>query len=120
MRLPARCLARQADEAGVIGQALALAAAGLGHRPIAESRAVIPASAEAKPHRTHLRRTAHPAASLRTGPARRDLAHVLQRSQWRRRHQHQAAACHRHWNEVTAAVKAMTPSHKITIDSCRG
>jgi hypothetical protein len=30
MLLPVRCLARQADEAGVIGQALALAAAGLG------------------------------------------------------------------------------------------
>jgi len=36
MLLPVRCLARRADEAGVIGQALALAAAGLGHRPIAE------------------------------------------------------------------------------------
>jgi hypothetical protein len=36
MLLPVRCLARRADEAGVIGQALALAAAGLEHRPIAE------------------------------------------------------------------------------------
>ena len=105
MLLPVRCLARHVDEAGVIGQALALAAAGLGHRPIAESRAVIPASAEAKlialssgELLTLLR------ASVLAQP-RRDLAHVLQRSQWRRRHQHQAAACHRHWNEVTTAVK---------------
>ncbi len=36
MLLPVRCLARRADEAGVIGQALALAAAGLGHRAVAE------------------------------------------------------------------------------------
>ena len=36
MLLPVRCLARRADEAGVIGQALALAATGLGYRPIAE------------------------------------------------------------------------------------
>ena len=34
--LPVRCLARRADAAGVIGQALALAAAGQGHRPVAE------------------------------------------------------------------------------------
>jgi len=82
MLLPVRCLARHVDEAGVIGQALALAAAGLGHRPIAESRAVIPASAEAKlialssgELLTLLR------ASVLAQP-RRDLAHVLQRSQW--------------------------------------
>ncbi|MGA5135564.1 hypothetical protein ACPCTO_38185 [Streptomyces olivoreticuli] len=31
-----------------------------------------------------------------------DDAHVLHWSRWRRRHQHQAAACHRHWNHVTA------------------
>jgi hypothetical protein len=36
MLLPVRCPARRADGAGVIGQALALAAAGQRHRPIAE------------------------------------------------------------------------------------
>ncbi|MFK0194236.1 IS701 family transposase [Kitasatospora sp. NPDC090308] len=35
---------------------------------------------------------------------RRDLGHVLHRSQWRRRHQHRAAACHRRWNKTTAAA----------------
>jgi SRSO17 transposase len=34
----------------------------------------------------------------------RDLAHVLHWSRWRRRHQHRAAACHRRWNEITAAA----------------
>ncbi|MGW0633457.1 hypothetical protein [Streptomyces sp. NPDC002758] len=34
----------------------------------------------------------------------RDLPHVLRWSTWRRRHQHRAAACHRRWNEVTAAA----------------
>jgi hypothetical protein len=34
--LPVRCLLRRADAAGVIGQALALAAAGQGHRMVAE------------------------------------------------------------------------------------
>jgi len=34
--LPVGCLLRRADSAGVIGQALALAAAGLGHRTVAE------------------------------------------------------------------------------------
>ena len=70
----------------------------------ARSSAVIAASAEAKlipltPREllTLLR------ASVLTQPGR-DLAHVLHWSQWRRRHQHRAAACHRHWNEVTAAV----------------
>ena len=36
MLLPVGCLLRRADSAGVIGQALALAAAGLGHRTVAE------------------------------------------------------------------------------------
>ncbi|MFF3878368.1 hypothetical protein [Streptomyces sp. NPDC001978] len=35
---------------------------------------------------------------------RRDLDHVLHWSAWRRRHQHRATACHRHWNNVTAAA----------------
>jgi SRSO17 transposase len=35
---------------------------------------------------------------------RRDLAHTLHRSRWRRRHQHRAATCHRRWNEITAAA----------------
>ncbi|GAA2813510.1 IS701 family transposase [Kitasatospora paracochleata] len=35
---------------------------------------------------------------------RRDLAHVLHWSCWRRRHQHRAAACHRRWNETTATA----------------
>ncbi|MGW1160510.1 hypothetical protein ACWD48_20290 [Streptomyces sp. NPDC002519] len=34
----------------------------------------------------------------------RDLDHVLHWSAWRRRHQHRAAVCHRHWNNVTAAA----------------
>lgn len=34
----------------------------------------------------------------------RDLAHILRWSHWRRRHQHRAAACHRRWNEITAAA----------------
>jgi NAD(P)-dependent dehydrogenase (short-subunit alcohol dehydrogenase family) len=37
--LPVRCLLRRADAAGVIGQALVLAAAGHGHRVVAERRA---------------------------------------------------------------------------------
>jgi len=36
MLLAVRCLLRRADEAAVIGQALVLAAAGLGHRAVAE------------------------------------------------------------------------------------
>ncbi|MFK0297306.1 hypothetical protein ACIQU6_43505 [Streptomyces sp. NPDC090442] len=32
----------------------------------------------------------------------RDDAHVLHWSRWRRRHQHQAAVSHRHWNHITA------------------
>jgi len=32
-----------------------------------------------------------------------DPEHILRWSRWRRRHQHQAATCHRHWNEVAAA-----------------
>lgn len=38
-------------------------------------------------------------------PARQDidLEHALHWSLWRRRHQARAAACHRRWNEVTAA-----------------
>ncbi|MEU1598566.1 hypothetical protein ABZ468_38605 [Streptomyces sp. NPDC005708] len=35
---------------------------------------------------------------------RRDLDHVLHWSAWRRRHQHRATACHRHWNNVIAAA----------------
>lgn len=35
---------------------------------------------------------------------RRDLTHVLHWSTWRRRHQHHATACHRQWNNVTAAA----------------
>jgi len=35
---------------------------------------------------------------------RRDLAHTLHWSRWRRRHQHRAAICHRYWNEITAAA----------------
>ena len=35
---------------------------------------------------------------------RRDLAHALHWSRWRRRHQHRAATCHRRWNEITAAA----------------
>ena len=35
---------------------------------------------------------------------RRDLAHTLHWSRWRRRHQHRAATCHRRWNEITAAA----------------
>ncbi|MGW1803147.1 hypothetical protein ACWCQN_46925 [Streptomyces sp. NPDC001984] len=34
----------------------------------------------------------------------RDLDHVLHWSAWRRRRQHRATACHRHWNNVTAAA----------------
>jgi SRSO17 transposase len=33
-----------------------------------------------------------------------DPEHILLWSRWRRRHQFQAAACHRRWNEVTAAA----------------
>ncbi|MFD5514381.1 IS701 family transposase, partial [Streptomyces sp. NPDC127051] len=33
-----------------------------------------------------------------------DPEHILHWSRWRRRHQFQAAACHRRWNEVTAAT----------------
>jgi hypothetical protein len=33
-------------------------------------------------------------------PPRRNLAHVLFRSAWRH-HQHQAAACHQRWNNIT-------------------
>jgi hypothetical protein len=33
-----------------------------------------------------------------------DPEHILRWSRWRRRHQHRAAACHRRWNEVTAAT----------------
>ncbi len=70
----------------------------------AHSRAVIPASAEAKliPLTSRELLTLLRASVL--AQPRRDLAHVLHWSQWRRRHQHRAAACHRHWNEVTAAV----------------
>ncbi|RSM94891.1 IS701 family transposase [Nonomuraea sp. WAC 01424] len=32
-----------------------------------------------------------------------DPEHALHWSLWRRRHQHRAAACHRRWNEITAA-----------------
>jgi hypothetical protein len=32
-----------------------------------------------------------------------DPEHALRWSVWRRRHQYQAATCHRRWNEVTAA-----------------
>ncbi len=35
---------------------------------------------------------------------RRDLAHILHWSRWRRRHQYRAATCHRRWNEITAAA----------------
>ncbi len=35
---------------------------------------------------------------------RRDLAHTLHWSRWRRRHQHRAAACRRRWSEITAAA----------------
>jgi SRSO17 transposase len=35
---------------------------------------------------------------------RRDLAHTLRWSRWRRRHQHRAATCHRRGNEITAAA----------------
>jgi hypothetical protein len=35
---------------------------------------------------------------------RRDLDHILRWSAWRRRHQHRATACHRHWNNITAAA----------------
>jgi SRSO17 transposase len=35
---------------------------------------------------------------------RRDLDHILHWSAWRRRHQHRATACHRHWNNITAAA----------------
>jgi hypothetical protein len=35
---------------------------------------------------------------------RRDLDHVLHWSAWRRRRQHRATACHRRWNNVTAAA----------------
>jgi hypothetical protein len=35
---------------------------------------------------------------------RRDLAHALRWSCWRRHHQHRAATCHRRWNEITAAA----------------
>ena len=38
------------------------------------------------------------------GAPRRDLAHILHWSRWRRRHQHRAATCHRRWNEITAAA----------------
>ncbi len=42
------------------------------------------------------------AAALRA--PRRDLAHTLHWSRWRRRHQHRAATCHRRWNEITAVA----------------
>jgi hypothetical protein len=35
---------------------------------------------------------------------RRDLAHTLHWSRWRRRHQHRAATRHRRWNQITAAA----------------
>jgi SRSO17 transposase len=35
---------------------------------------------------------------------RRDLTNILYWSRWRRRHQHQATACHRRWNQLTAAT----------------
>ena len=35
---------------------------------------------------------------------RRDLAHTLHWSRWRRHHQHRAATCHRRWNEITATA----------------
>ncbi|MEV0493622.1 hypothetical protein [Streptomyces atratus] len=35
---------------------------------------------------------------------RRDLDHILHWSAWRRHHEHRAIACHRHWNNVTAAA----------------
>ena len=66
------------------------------------SRAVIPRERRKRTHPARPPRTAHPAASLVLTQPRRDLAHVLHWSQWRRRHQHRAAACHRHWNEVAA------------------
>jgi hypothetical protein len=46
---------------------------------------------------TILRATALP-------PLRHDIDHVLHRSVWRRRHQALAQACHRRWNNVTAAA----------------
>ncbi len=33
-----------------------------------------------------------------------DPTHALHWSRWRRHHQHQATACHRRWNEITAAA----------------
>lgn len=70
----------------------------------ARSRAAIPASAEAK----LIPLTPRELLTLLRDPVltqpRRDLAHVLHWSQWRRRHRHRAAACYRHGNEVTAAV----------------
>ncbi|GAB2798406.1 hypothetical protein GCM10027073_33200 [Streptomyces chlorus] len=33
-----------------------------------------------------------------------DPAHALRWSWWRRHHQHRATACHRRWNEITAAA----------------
>lgn len=33
-----------------------------------------------------------------------DPEHILRWSRWPRRHQLQAPACHRRWNEVTAAA----------------
>jgi hypothetical protein len=44
------------------------------------------------------------AAALRA--PRRDLAHILHWSRWRRYHQHRAATCHRRWNGVIAAATA--------------
>ncbi|MGW0926737.1 hypothetical protein ACWD3J_48325 [Streptomyces sp. NPDC002755] len=35
-----------------------------------------------------------------------DPAHALHWSNWRRQHRHRAMACHRHWNNVTAAAIA--------------
>ncbi|MFI8093860.1 hypothetical protein ACIF9R_37090 [Streptomyces sp. NPDC086080] len=35
-----------------------------------------------------------------------DPAHALHWSNWRRRHQHRATACHHRWNNVTAAAIA--------------
>ncbi|MGI5516120.1 IS701 family transposase [Streptomyces sp. CA-106131] len=35
---------------------------------------------------------------------RRDRDHVLAWSAWRRHHQHRATACHRRWNNITAAA----------------
>ena len=60
MLLPVRCPARRADGAGVIGQALALAAAGQRHRPIAEGLGRPAATVRGWPRR----------AVVRAGPLR--------------------------------------------------